>query len=288
MKIGFIGIGVMGESMAHHLMQHGHFVTVYTRTRSKAEALLAQGAKWAQSAGECAREQDAVITMVGFPKDVEEVYLSKGGILECAKSGAYLIDMTTTSPVLWQQIAQQAKGRGLHPLDAPVSGGDSGAKNATLSIMVGGEQADFDACLPLLACMGKNIVLSGGAGCGQHTKMANQIAIAGAIAGVCEAVRYGEACGLDTKNMLACISAGAAGSWQMSNNGVKMLAGDFAPGFFIKHFVKDMRIAAEEADSRAAALPVLDKVLAMYEEMLAENQGDLGTQALVQWYREEK
>lgn len=285
MKIGFIGIGVMGESMARHLMQKGHGLTVFNRTKAKAETLLKEGAAWAESAGACASEQDAVITIVGFPSDVEEVYLGQGGIVENAKPGAFLIDMTTTSPALWQRIAQAAVERGMRPLDAPVSGGDTGARNATLSIMVGGEKADFDACLPLFECMGRNIVLTGGAGCGQHTKMANQIAIAGAVAGVAEAIRYGEACGLNPRNMLSCISAGAAGSWQMSNNGPKMIEGDYAPGFFIKHFIKDMRIAAEEAESHAAWLPVMDQVLTLYEELMDHGKGDLGTQAIIESYR---
>lgn len=285
MDIGFIGIGVMGESMARHLLRAGHSLTVYNRTKSKAEKLLGEGAAWAESAGACARRQDVVITIVGFPKDVEEVYLGEGGILQNAKPGATLIDMTTTSPALWQRIAAEAQKRGLHPLDAPVSGGDSGARNATLSIMVGGAQEDFEAMRPLFACMGKSITLTGGPGCGQHTKMANQIAIAGCVAGVAEAIRYGEAGGLDIGNMLGCISAGAAGSWQMSNNGPKMAAGDYAPGFFIKHFIKDMRIAVEEAEKSGASLPVLAQVLSMYEGMQARGQGDLGTQAIIEAYR---
>jgi len=285
MNIGFIGIGVMGESMARHLMRNGYVLTVYNRTKSKAEKLLEEGAAWAESAGACARGQDVVITMVGFPKDVEEVYLGEGGILENAQPGATLIDMTTTSPALWQRIAAEAIKRGLHPLDAPVSGGDSGARNATLSIMVGGSKEDFEAMRPIFACMGKSITLTGGPGCGQHTKMANQIAIAGCVAGVAEAIRYGEAGGLDIINMLDCISAGAAGSWQMSNNGRKMAAEDYAPGFFIKHFIKDMRIAAEEAGKRELELPVLEQVLSIYERMQAQGMGDLGTQAIIEAYR---
>lgn len=285
MNIGFIGIGVMGESMARHLMRNGYVLTVYNRTKSKAEKLLEEGAAWAESAGACARGQDVVITMVGFPKDVEEVYLGEGGILENARPGATLIDMTTTSPALWQRIAAEASKRGLHPLDAPVSGGDSGARNATLSIMVGGSKEDFEAMQPIFACMGKSITLTGGPGCGQHTKMANQIAIAGCVAGVAEAIRYGEAGGLDITNMLDCISAGAAGSWQMSNNGRKMAAEDYAPGFFIKHFIKDMRIASEEAGKRELELPVLKQVLSIYERMQAQGMGDLGTQAILEAYR---
>ena len=298
MNIGFIGIGVMGESMVRHLMAAGHRVTVYNRTAAKADALLQEGALWAESAGACAEGQDAVIpksrsfmhldivfTMVGFPKDVEQVYLSEDGILAHARSGAYVIDMTTTSPALWQRIAAAAREKGLHPLDAPVSGGDSGARNATLSIMAGGELADFEACLPLFQQMGKNIVHTGGDGSGQHTKMANQIAIAGAIAGVAEAIRYGEACGLDTENMLRCISAGAAGSWQLSNNGPKMLARDWAPGFYIKHFIKDMAIARDESAARALPLPVLTEVLSMYESLQEDGHCDEGTQSLYTWYQ---
>lgn len=286
MKIGFIGTGVMGESMARHLMNHGHTLTVFNRTRSKADALIAEGAAWAESAGACAREQDAVITIVGFPKDVEEVYLAQGGILDNAQPGTLLVDMTTTSPTLWQRIAAEARAKGMRPLDAPVSGGDTGARNATLSIMVGGAQADFEAFLPAFQCMGKNVVLTGDAGCGQHTKMANQIAIAGAVAGVAEAVRYGQACGLDPSNMLECISAGAAGSWQMSNNGPKMISGDYAPGFFIKHFVKDMGIAGEESAAHECQLPVLEQALSMYRDMVDKGMGDLGTQALIEQYRQ--
>ena len=221
--------------------------------------------------------------MVGFPKDVEEVYLSENGILAHARPGAYVIDMTTTSPALWQRIAAAARDKGLHPLDAPVSGGDSGARNATLSIMVGGEAADYEACLPLFQLMGKTIVHTGGDGSGQHTKMANQIVIAGTIAGVAEAIRYGEACGLDTENMLRCISAGAAGSWQLSNNGPKLLARDWAPGFYIKHFIKDMAIARDESAARDLSLPILTEVLSMYETLQQEGHGDEGTQALYQW-----
>lgn len=285
MRIGFIGIGVMGESMARHLMRKGHALTVYNRTKSKADQLMSEGASWADSAGECARGQDAVITIVGYPRDVEQVYLGEGGIVQCAKPGAYLIDMTTTSPTLWQRIAAEAEKRGLKPLDAPVSGGDVGARNATLSIMVGGSEVDFNTCKPLFEAMGKNVRLTGGPGCGQHTKMANQIAIAGTVCGVAEAVRYGEASGLDAAGMLECISAGAAGSWQMSNNGPKMVGGDYAPGFFIKHFIKDMRIAAEEMDKCGCELPVLRKVLGMYEDLERNGKGNLGTQAIVEWYR---
>jgi 3-hydroxyisobutyrate dehydrogenase/2-hydroxy-3-oxopropionate reductase len=215
---------------------------------------------------------------------VEEVYLGKGGILENAPEGALIIDMTTTSPALWQRIAKKARKRGLRPLDAPVSGGDSGAKAGTLAIMVGGETADFEAALPLFEKMGKTIVHEGGDGAGQHTKMANQIAIAGAVTAVAEAVSYGKATGLDLSKMLGTISTGAAGSWQMSNNGPKMISGDYAPGFFIKHFVKDLRIALEESKERGLELPILKKALKMYMQMEEKGQGDLGTQAIIERY----
>jgi 3-hydroxyisobutyrate dehydrogenase/2-hydroxy-3-oxopropionate reductase len=284
MKIAFIGIGVMGLPMAGHLMDAGHDVKLYTRTKSKADPLVARGAKCFDAIGPCVCDREAIITMVGFPKDVEEVYLGKGGILENAPEGALIIDMTTTSPALWQRIAKKARKRGLRSLDAPVSGGDSGAKAGTLAIMVGGETADFEAALPLFEKMGKTIVHEGGDGAGQHTKMANQIAIAGAVTAVAEAVSYGKATGLDLSKMLGTISTGAAGSWQMSNNGPKMISGDYAPGFFIKHFVKDLRIALEESKERGLELPILKKALKMYMQMEEKGQGDLGTQAIIERY----
>lgn len=284
MKIAFIGIGVMGLPMAGHLMDAGHDVKLYTRTKSKADPLVARGAKCFDAIGPCVCDREAIITMVGFPKDVEEVYLGKGGILENAPEGALIIDMTTTSPALWQRIAKKARKRGLRPLDAPVSGGDSGAKAGTLAIMVGGETADFEAALPLFEKMGKTIVHESGDGAGQHTKMANQIAIAGAVTAVAEAVSYGKATGLDLSKMLGTISTGAAGSWQMSNNGPKMISGDYAPGFFIKHFVKDLRIAMEESKERGLELPILKKALKMYMQMEEKGQGDLGTQAIIERY----
>ena len=285
MKIAFIGVGVMGKSMVRNLMKKGNELHIYSRTKSKAEEVIAEGAVWHDSVKDCVAGAEAVITIVGYPKDVEQVYFGPEGILENAKAGAFVIDMTTTSPKLAEKIYAEAKKKGLRALDAPVSGGDVGARNATLAIMVGGDEADFEACCPLFEAMGKNVMLTGGPGCGQHTKMANQIAIAGCVAGVAEAIRYGEAGGLDVSNMLDCISAGAAGSWQMSNNGPKMVKEDWAPGFYIKHFIKDMRIAVEEADQRGAELPVLKQVLNIYERLQEQGQGDLGTQAIIKAYR---
>lgn len=283
-QIAFIGIGVMGGGMAANLIRNRYALNVYTRTREKAQAVVDMGARWCGSIAQAVAAADAVITMVGYPSDVEQVYFGAEGIIENAQPGAYLIDMTTTSPALSTRIYAAARQKGLRALDAPVSGGDTGAKNATLSIMVGADKADFDACLPLLGHMGQNIVHQGGPGAGQHAKMANQIAIAGAIAGVCEALTYAQRAGLDAQTLLQSISAGAAGSWQMSNNAPRMLAGDDAPGFYIKHFIKDMGIADEEARSRALTLPVLQKALALYQEMAQQGMGDLGTQALIRHY----
>ena len=283
--IGFIGVGVMGKPMVRNLMKKGFPVSIYTRTKSKVLDVIEEGAVWCDDVKTCVQDKDVIITIVGYPKDVEEVYFGENGIIANAKPGAVLIDMTTTSPKLSERIYAEAKPRGISALDAPVSGGDSGAKAGTLSIMVGGDREAFDACQDVFAAMGTNIIYEGGAGKGQHTKMANQIAIAGCVAGVAEAIRYGEAGGLDISNMLDCISAGAAGSWQMSNNGRKMEQEDWAPGFYIKHFIKDMRIAVEEADQRGAELPVLKQVLGIYERMQEQGQGDLGTQAIIKAYR---
>ncbi len=284
-KIGFIGIGVMGSAMALNLMKKGFEVSVYTRTKSKADKLISQGAQWCGSVGECARNKNAVITIVGYPKDVEEVYFGENGIIENAKEGSYIIDMTTTSPKLSEMIFEAAAAKGLKALDAPVSGGDIGAEKGTLAIMVGGRKEDFDACADIFGAMGTNIRYEGKAGSGQHVKMANQIAIAGAVCGVAEAVSYAKVMGVDVNIMLDTISSGAAGSWQMSNNGPKMASGDYAPGFFIKHFIKDMKIADEEALSKGLSLTVLEDVCAKFKELESKGMGDLGTQAIIEYYK---
>lgn len=284
MKIGFIGVGVMGKSMVRNLMKNNFEVSIYTRTKGKAEDVISEGAVWCDDVKSCVTDVDAVITMVGFPKDVEEVYFGENGIIENAKEGTYLIDMTTTSPKLSVKIYEEGKKRNLYVLDAPVSGGDVGARNAALSIMVGGEEDVYLKCMPIFEAMGNNIIYEGKAGSGQHTKMANQIAISGAIAGVCEAIVYAQKSCLDTQLMLDSISKGAAGSWQMSNLGPRILKGDFDPGFFIKHYIKDMKIASEEASERSVNLGILNEVLKMYESLNANDMGDLGTQALIKYY----
>ena len=286
-NIGFIGIGVMGKSMAANLLKKGFSVSIYTRTKQKALPIIEQGALWCDTIADCVKDKDAVITMVGYPKDVQEVYFAKEGILENVKKGAYVIDMTTTSPKLSVKIYEQAKQKGVFALDAPVSGGDIAAEQGSLSIMVGGEKEVFDHCKDIFEAMGKNIVYQGKAGSGQHTKMANQIALAGVISGLCEAMVYGERVGLDLKTMLESIAKGAAGSWQMECMAPRILKGDFAPGFFIKHYVKDLNIAMEESEERGLFLNVLQVVRNTYETMERAGDGELGTQALIQFYENE-
>lgn len=283
-NIGFIGIGVMGESMARNLMKNGYKLYVYTRTKSKALEIIDEGALWCDSVKDCVKDAEAVITMVGYPKDVEEVYFGEEGILNMAKPGTYVIDMTTTSPKLSKKIYDKAAAKGIHALDAPVSGGDVGAKNATLSIMVGGDKEDYEKCLPIFKSLGTNIIYEGQAGFGQHTKMANQIALTGVLASLCEAMAYARSVGLDVKTMLDSISTGAAGSWQMSNMAPRMLKNDYAPGFYIKHYIKDMKIALEEAQDVNLKLGILEDVLKMYKKLESDNFGDLGTQALIKYY----
>lgn len=284
-KIGFIGVGIMGKSMVRNLMKAGFEVSIYTRTRAKAEDVIGEGAVWCDTVKECAEGRDAVITIVGYPKDVEEVYFGEGGILANAKKGAYLIDMTTSSPKLAVRIYEAAREAGLYAVDAPVTGGDSGAKAGTLTILAGGDREAFDACMPVFEAMGKNINYEGKAGNGQHTKMCNQIAIAGAIAGACEALAYAKGVGLDAQTMLDSISTGAAGSAQMNNVIPRIMKDDFAPGFFIKHFIKDMRLADEEAEDAGVQLGTLEYVLGMYRKLEEDGLGDLGTQALIKYYQ---
>ena len=286
-KIGFIGVGIMGKSMVRNLIKAGFEMHIYARTKSKVEDVVKEGAIFHDSIADCVKECEAVITIVGFPVDVEEVYFDKGNILDSVQQGTYLIDMTTTSPMLDQKIAEEGKKKGLHVLDAPVTGGDIGAKNGTLSILVGGEKADYEACMPLFEAMGTNINYQGGIGCGQHAKLANQIMIAGTLSGVCEAFTYAKAKGLDLQTLLDSVSTGAAGSKQLDIFGPKILEGDYAPGFFMKHFIKDMKLALTEANMSNINLDVLSQVLANYELLQAEGYGELGTQALIKYYEEE-
>ena len=286
-KIGFIGVGIMGRSMVRNLMKAGYEVHIYARTKAKVEDVISEGAVFHDSIAECVKDRDAVITIVGFPQDVEEVYFDSGNILDSAAPGTYLIDMTTTSPMLSEKIYEEGTKRGFHVLDAPVTGGDTGAKEGTLSILVGGERQDYEACHPLFEAMGTNINYEGKAGSGQHCKLANQIMIAGTLSGVCEALTYAKEKGLDPDTFMKSVATGAAGSRQLDLYGPKIIAGDYAPGFFMKHFIKDMKLALIEANKSGIDLGVLSQVLANCEELEAEGCGELGTQALMKFYDEE-
>lgn len=282
--IGWIGVGIMGSSMARNLMRAGYALHIYARHPEKVADIVAEGAVLHGSIADCVRASEAVITMVGFPKDVEEVYFSPGNILDSAVPGTVLIDMTTTSPTLARKIAAAGAQRGLRVLDAPVTGGDSGAKAGTLSILVGGDLADYEACLPLFQAMGRTVAHFGPAGCGQHAKLANQIMIAGALSGVCEALTYASAEGLDRNTLVDAVSGGAAGSRQLDQQGRKILSGDFAPGFFLKHFVKDLSLAADEATAAGLELNILTQALANCRTLEEQGCGELGTQALIKFY----
>ena len=284
LTIAFIGTGVMGRSMAGHLQKAGHTLHVHNRTKEKAQTLLDAGAVWHDSAGGAAAAADIVVTMLGFPQDVETTYLGPGGIVEKAKRGALLIDMTTSSPVLARRIAEAAAKRGLVALDAPVSGGDIGAREARLVIMVGGETSAFERAKPLFELMGKTINLLGGPGAGQHCKMANQVAVAVGMVAWCEALAYAKKAGLDPALVHGTISGGAAGSWAMTNLAPRALSENFAPGFYVKHILKDMRIALESAAELKLDLPGLAIAKKLYDQVAARGWEDCGTQALYRWY----
>lgn len=283
-SIAFIGTGVMGSSMAGHLLAAGHEVHVHNRTKAKADALVARGARWHDTTGQAAAAADVIMTMLGFPTDVESTYLGTTGIVAAAKLGALLVDLTTSSPALARKIASAAAARNLAALDAPVSGGDIGAREARLVIMVGGEQAPYDRALPLLQLMGKNIARLGPAGAGQYCKMANQIAVAIGMVSWCEALIFAHKAGLDPSAVHASISGGAAGSWAMTNLAPRALAENFAPGFYVKHILKDMRIALEAAAEMKLDLPGLQKAKQLYDDVEQLGWGDCGTQALYRRY----
>lgn len=278
--VAFIGTGVMGAAMAAHLLDAGYPLVAYNRTPQKAEGLIARGAQWAGTPGEAASQADVVITMVGYPHDVEEVYLGQGGIVERARPGALLIDMTTSTPTLAIAIAEAAAARGLHALDAPVSGGDVGARNATLTIMVGGERVAYEMAMPLFEVMGKTYTRMGGPGAGQHTKMANQIGIAGCMISLVEALQYAKAANLDLGLTHQALAGGAANSFSFSTYGPRIMNGDFAPGFFVKHFVKDLRIALDESREMGLRLPGLELGERLYSMLMEDGGAELGTQAL--------
>ena len=283
--VGFIGIGVMGKSMALHLQNEGYDLHVFTRTKDKAAELVDRGGTWQATPADVAAAADIIITMIGTPKDVEEVYLAEDGLLARARHGAVVIDMTTSSPQLAERIYERAKERGVSALDAPVSGGDIGAREGTLSIMVGGDRDAFEKALPLFEIMGKNIVYQGSAGSGQHCKMANQIAVASTMIGVCESLRYAEKAGLDPRTVLDSIEAGAAGSWTLSNLAPRMINGDFGPGFYVKHFIKDMNIALDSCTDIGLKARGLQLAKELYDQISADGGDYLGTQSLYQQYK---
>ncbi len=279
-NIGWTGIGVMGRPMASHLIKAGHHLTVFTRTESKAKELIDMGAEWADAPQETAKNQDFVCTMVGYPQDVRDVVFGKEGIINTIKPGSMFIDFTTSKPSLAIEIAEALKEKEVFSLDAPVSGGDVGAQSATLSIMVGGDKKAFNAARPILERLGKTIILQGGPGAGQHTKMCNQIQVAGTMIGMVEALVYGAKAGLELETMLHSISGGAAGCWSLDNLAPRILKGDMEPGFLVDHFVKDMAIALEEAQRMQISLPGLALVHQLYVSVQAFGTGRKGTQAL--------
>ena len=280
-RVGWVGTGVMGRWMCQHLINKGYQATVYNRTKDKAKPLLDAGAAWADAPKAVAERSDVVFAIVGFPKDVREVFLGGQGALAGSRPGSVLVDMTTSEPSLAREIYETAKGKGVSSVDAPVSGGDVGAKNAALSIMVGGDADVIDAIRPLFECMGKTMVHQGPAGAGQHTKMVNQVLIASNMVGVCEALLYGYKAGLDLKTVLQSVGSGAAGSWSLNNLGPRIIDRNFEPGFFVEHFIKDMGIALEEAKRMGIVVPGLALANQLYLAVQAQGYGRKGTHALM-------
>ena len=283
-KLGFIGTGVMGTAMAGHLQAAGNELFVYNRTKEKAKALIDAGAVWCEDVKSVAEQADIIFTIIGMPSDVEAVYLGEDGLVNHAKSGTILVEMTTSSPELAKKIAAAGSEKGISCLDAPVTGGDIGAKNGTLTIFVGGEAEAYTKLLPYFEIMGQYIVHLGEAGSGQHGKMANQIAISGAAIGMVESLSYAKAAGIDLTQIQEAVSTGSGGSWQMSNMAPRAIAGNFDPGFYIKHFIKDMKIAVAEAKANNIDLPGLELVLGQYEKLQKQGLEDLGTQGLYKLY----
>ena len=283
-KIAFIGAGRMGKPMIRNLLKLGFEVHVFARSIMKVYDIIGYGAKYHNTINDCVKDCGVVITMVGFPKDVEEVYFATGKIFDSAQEDTYIIDMTTTSPALAKMLHEEGTRRGFHVLDAPVSGGVKGAKDGALSIMVGGYEDDYRACLPLFRAMGTNINYMGGPGMGQHTKLANQIIIAGTLAGVCEGMTYAKNMGLDMPKFLRAVSTGGAGSHQLDSAGPKILDRDFTAGFTITHFVKDMLLAIDEAGKEALDLDVLVTVMSHFKKLEEDGKGENGTQTLIRYY----
>lgn len=286
MKIGFIGTGVMGNAIAQNLLKAHHQLWVYNRTKSKTDNLVALGATWCDTPQAVTEQAEIIFTMLGFPQDVEQVYFQENGIFKAQVQGKILVDMTTSKPTLAQKIAATGQAAGAQVLDAPVSGGDVGAKNGTLTIMVGGQQATFDQLQPIFQAIGSQVNLFGGPGAGQNTKMANQIMIAGTMTGMSEMLVYAKAAGLDLNKVLETVGGGSAANWSLSNYGPRILKEDFQPGFYSKHFLKDLRIALDTADEMHLDLPATQQAKDLYEKLVDQKHlGDLGTQALIKlWW----
>ncbi|EOH89529.1 NAD(P)-dependent oxidoreductase [Enterococcus villorum] len=285
MKLGFIGTGVMGSAIAFHLMNAGHEVTVYNRTKSKTDELIKNGARWADTPKEVAKDSEVIFSMVGYPQDVEEIYYGDAGIFAADVKDRILIDLTTSTPTLAEKIAKTAKEKGAKALDAPVSGGDLGAKNATLTIMVGGEKNTYEKVLPLFRVFGSTFTLHGTAGKGQHAKMANQIMIAGTMTGMTEMLAYASKANLDMEKVIATLSGGSAANWSLSNYSPRILREDYTPGFFVKHFIKDLKIALDEANKMSLNLPATAQALKLYEQLADQGFENDGTQALIKlWW----
>ena len=280
-KVSWVGTGIMGSSMAGHLIKGGYSLSVHNRTPAKADGLLKAGAEWADTPKACAADADVVFTIVGFPPDVEEVHLGDNGVIQTIRSGAIIVDMTTSAPSLARRLADAYAKKGAAALDAPVSGGDVGAREGRLAIMVGGDREAFDAVMPMLELMGGNIAYMGPAGAGQHTKMCNQVLIAGTMIGVCESLLYAVKAGLDAQGVIDIIGAGAAGCWSINNLGPRIVRRDFAPGFIVEHFIKDMGIALAEAKAMGLTLPGLTLVERLYRDLADAGDGRDGTQALI-------
>lgn len=287
MKIGFIGTGVMGSSMVRHLLNAGYEVNVYNRTKEKAMPLIEEGAVWQETPADIARTSDVILTIVGYPSDVESVYLGEEGVFEGLAAGKIVIDMTTSTPALAVKIAERASEIGVHALDAPVSGGDLGAQKGTLTVMVGGEQEAFDKVHPILDTFSADLRLFGPAGSGQHTKMVNQIMVAGTMTGLTEMLVYAEAAGLNLEEVIKTVNGGAARNWSLENYGPRIVTEDYSPGFFVKHFVKDLKIALDEAEKMELDLPATQQAYALYKKLEEEGYGDEGTQSLIKlWWSE--
>lgn len=286
--IGFIGTGVMGQSIVSHLLSHDYPVIVFNRTKSKAEGLLEKGAVWKDTAQGVAAESDIIFTMVGYPEDVENVYYGDKGIFSTDVSNKVLIDLTTSTPSLAEKISVTAKGKGAHALDAPVSGGDLGARNGTLTVMVGGDNDAYDRVTDILKLFSASLELHGMAGSGQHTKMANQIMVAGTMTGLTEMLVYAEKAGLNLKKVIKTVGGGAAGNWSLENYGPRILKNDYSAGFFVKHFIKDLKIVLDESEKMGLDLPATRLAKKLYEQLSEAGHDEQGTQALIKlWWDSE-